>query len=556
MTKVLRLMVCFALLPTGLSAQKSVEAGYRLAHEVTPQSIGITSTAGAYQLIGGFDLDADGKKEFIFVTDPSISGGPGVNVTDGFSVYYMENTGNDSYALRWSFTTDSNRTQRSYPYVALEDMDNDGNPELFLSTPLEATSADPNPPRLHIFEWDPIAKNFPSTPSATWNYAVPNNFLYLPTKIEIVDVDGDGDKELVTISRRDDFGGIQSGRTLIVSNIGSSDIGGLIVFEREFMDSSSVLKGGAVYDMKVVDFDGDGKKEIWVFTWDMYSLAIYEATGANTYTLQADINQAKAPDDIGSRHSMQFADVNGDGKLEMYAFGLSGDGSPLTSIYYIGNVNNVASLTVDSVKTLGGSFINLESSASGDLDDDGKTDFVITPGFSERVVYHMEYKGSGLLNDFSNYDFAILYKDSTTIRDFRVPAIVNDLDGDGKKEILIPNLDVADSSYAMVVILEHDPPSSIERIQIAGPAHFHLFQNYPNPFNPATNIRFSLPTAGHASLRVYDELGRGLEKPVDQYLESGSYSVTVNMGNQPSGVYFYTLTSGSFVETKKMILIR
>ncbi len=556
MKKLFSWSLIFLLTCVPLLAQKSVESGYHVSFEVTPQKLGTKKLNGAYHAIGGFDLNNNGKGEFIFITDPSLSGGPGVNRTDGYTVYYMESTGNDNYEVRWSFITDSNRTQRSYPYLALADIDKDGRPELFVSVPLEATAADPNPVRLFIFEWDPVLKNFPTTPSATWNYGVRNNFLYLPTTIEVNDVDGDGDRELITASRRDDFGGLQSGRTLIASNIGSSDIGGLVVFEREFMDSSAVLKGGAVYDMKVVDFDGDGKKEIWVFTWDMYSLAIYEATGPNTYTLQADINRAKDPDDIGSRHSMQFVDVNKDGKLEMYSFGTSGDGEPRTAIYYIGSINDVSKLTKDSVKTLGGDFTNLESSTTGDPDGDGKMDFIFTTGTAERQVYHLEYKGTGALNNIASYDLRVLYKDSTTLGDYRVPVIVSDMDGDRKQEILITNLDVADSTKPLVVVLESDIATSVDRVAEAVPTSFRLSQNYPNPFNPSTFIEFSVPKTEIVTIKVYDVLGRELETLLSELYEPGTYKIKFKPKDFSSGVYLYTIKAGGFFDAKKMTLLK
>ena len=90
------------------------------------------------------------------------------------------------------------------------------------------------------------------------------------------------------------------------------------------------------------------------------------------------------------------------------------------------------------------------------------------------------------------------------------------------------------------------------------PTDFILYQNYPNPFNPSTTINYKIPDFGHVSLIVYDILGRKVATLVEEYKEPGYYNVEfkVNGDGYTSGVYFYQLKSGSFIETKKMILIK
>jgi hypothetical protein len=86
--------------------------------------------------------------------------------------------------------------------------------------------------------------------------------------------------------------------------------------------------------------------------------------------------------------------------------------------------------------------------------------------------------------------------------------------------------------------------------------HFQLYQNYPNPFNPKTRITFLIAKRGKVSLIVYDLLGREVSTLVDEVKEVGSYSVILNDAKLSSGVYFYRLSSGSFVQTKKMLMIK
>ena len=88
------------------------------------------------------------------------------------------------------------------------------------------------------------------------------------------------------------------------------------------------------------------------------------------------------------------------------------------------------------------------------------------------------------------------------------------------------------------------------------PKGYSLFQNYPNPFNPSTQIKFSVAKPGLVSLRIYNSLGQEVEELVNKFLSSGAYQVTWNAANMPSGIYLYTFTSGSFIQAKKMILLK
>ena len=88
------------------------------------------------------------------------------------------------------------------------------------------------------------------------------------------------------------------------------------------------------------------------------------------------------------------------------------------------------------------------------------------------------------------------------------------------------------------------------------PVRFGLSQNYPNPFNPSTTIQYSIPQRSNVSLRVYDILGNEVATIVDEYKSAGSYEVTFDAIGLSSGFYFYKLRAGSFVETKKMILLK
>ena len=85
---------------------------------------------------------------------------------------------------------------------------------------------------------------------------------------------------------------------------------------------------------------------------------------------------------------------------------------------------------------------------------------------------------------------------------------------------------------------------------------FSLGQNFPNPFNPNTKINFTLPKAEYAYLRVYDILGREVSVLYNGYKKPGNYQIEFDGSNLASGVYFFTLISGDYRDTKKMLLIK
>lgn len=88
------------------------------------------------------------------------------------------------------------------------------------------------------------------------------------------------------------------------------------------------------------------------------------------------------------------------------------------------------------------------------------------------------------------------------------------------------------------------------------PKGFQLYQNYPNPFNPVTVIRFEVPKAERVSLIVYDVLGRKVENLMNTNITAGYYEIPFDGSRLASGVYFYRLSTGSFTQVKKMVLLK
>ena len=124
--------------------------------------------------------------------------------------------------------------------------------------------------------------------------------------------------------------------------------------------------------------------------------------------------------------------------------------------------------------------------------------------------------------------------------------------------------------YGLLVITSNDPLNSNLIIPIdilvsltpgienesSKPSVFCLFQNYPNPLNPSTTIQYSIKERTPVELVLYDILGRVVEVLVNEEQDAGYYKVNFNAKNLASGIYFYRLKAGDFVETKKMLLIK
>jgi hypothetical protein len=144
--------------------------------------------------------------------------------------------------------------------------------------------------------------------------------------------------------------------------------------------------------------------------------------------------------------------------------------------------------------------------------------------------------------------------------------IPTDLTVDTSYKVIITSLadplivDTSDVSFSII------PPSGVEIVNLEIPNDYNLLQNYPNPFNPTTTINYQIPELSFVTLKVYDVLGNEITTLINEEKSIGSYEVEFSAKsgsasggdawNLPSGIYFYRLQAGSYVETKKMILMK
>ena len=142
-------------------------------------------------------------------------------------------------------------------------------------------------------------------------------------------------------------------------------------------------------------------------------------------------------------------------------------------------------------------------------------------------------------SDFLTYSYKILAKDTRGYRSLK-----------SERGIV--------SGYSMDCSPEDDNQVSNNGNQnLNNPtAEFSLKQNYPNPFNPSTHLEFGISDLGFVSLKVYDITGKELKTLVNEIKPAGNYSIEFNGSNLPSGVYYYKIESGNFMQVRKMILLK
>lgn len=186
---------------------------------------------------------------------------------------------------------------------------------------------------------------------------------------------------------------------------------------------------------------------------------------------------------------------------------------------------------------------NLGSSWSHSSYDSGS---VFTSTISGNTVFAGTYNGVIVSNDFGV---------TWTRKVEGMPANIIDT-----RAICVQNNFVYVSGYSSPNHYIYKRPVSeltgIHPVSGTVPDEFSLLQNYPNPFNPVTNIEFSVPKSSVVKLTVFDISGREVETLVNQNISAGMYKADWDASKYSSGIYFYTITSESYKETKKMILIK
>jgi hypothetical protein len=134
--------------------------------------------------------------------------------------------------------------------------------------------------------------------------------------------------------------------------------------------------------------------------------------------------------------------------------------------------------------------------------------------------------------------------------------VARDFDGDGDLDLAVENFDNNGTAGNTVSVFINQTVSSSATDEPILPKIYSLEQNYPNPFNPKTKIQFTIVNRQLTIVTVYDVLGREVATLVNEVKGRGTHAVQFDGSNLASGVYFYRLTAGNFVQTRKLLLLR
>jgi len=127
---------------------------------------------------------------------------------------------------------------------------------------------------------------------------------------------------------------------------------------------------------------------------------------------------------------------------------------------------------------------------------------------------------------------------------------------DDSRNVIVTGSSTGDYSSIYTTIKYIQIQVSVEEQGANIPKFYNISQNYPNPFNPTTTIEYSLPKTGNVSLIAYNLLGEEVTHLVSESQQAGYHKVIWDASNLPSGIYFYRLQAGDFIETRKMILLK
>ena len=170
-----------------------------------------------------------------------------------------------------------------------------------------------------------------------------------------------------------------------------------------------------------------------------------------------------------------------------------------------------------------------------DVNGDGFKDIL----FDDTHVYNDGMLSDLLINKGNEFEFI-------DVDDRRSGITHLDLDGDGVSEIIY-----FESFSYMTLVTKTNTSIQSEKYQ-----NFSLNQNYPNPFNPSTQIQYALPEATPVTLEVFNSVGQKVMELVNGQQSAGYHTATFDASGLSSGVYLYKLTTPSFSQTKKMLLIK
>lgn len=327
------------------------------------------------------------------------------------------------------------------------------------------------------------------------------------------------------------------------------------------------------------DYDNDGNLDLFVANYLGQNDLIYHNGGPPGYSLTR-VDTGVVSNDGGSSVGSVWGDFDNDGDLDLF---VCNDGAN-NALYLNSGPPNYSFTKVTTgivVNDHGASF----GCAAADFDNNGSLDLFVANRLGRQ---NFLYTNNGNSNKWVNIKCVGAINKSGIGTKVRLRATINgvarwqtqEVSGQSgyNSQTLTLHFGLGDAGVIDSVLIDWQSglterfgtlmtnqnitfgeglgPMGAEDLPRRGPSDFHLGQNYPNPFNPATSITYQLGERSFVDLIVVDVLGRNVTTLVNEDRLPGEHSVVWNANGFSSGIYYYRLRTGSFTETKKMLLLR
>lgn len=504
---------------------------------VSQAPVPVEENCGFGNMVSGLDLDGDTKTEIYAVNNMWDQGGAELIPR----LYKFEWNGT-SWDSVWAAVMTTIPMQNTWPALTVGDLDGDGKKEIIWGPANNMDATNANPARILVFEApgdgsdNMGVNNFGNfVPNTSWTITNQDNFEVRPFRWVAEDVDSDGKQEIIFADRRANY------RFGVVSVSDVPDFGsGSETWTLEASGlGNTTIDGGTIYDLAVVGPNIYLIHDTGVVTPVKYA--------GGSWTVGAPIADMVPG---GSWKSACVADIDGNGSKEIVVAGWSSTSNKI----YLLQEDNFAGLTstvIGDAASLIGATGRMNGGAVGDLDNDGKVDFVFggRATVPENCVVRLEYNGGDIAQP-ANYTVSVI--DSLyPLASARLDIVnISNVDADADMEVLYTN---GITGLMPIVVLDRQSTDIDDENLLNS---FVLNQNYPNPFNPSTTISFTLPKEMEVKLTVFNTLGEEVAIPFTGLMSAGVHSLQFHANNLNSGIYFYQLTSGELSQTMKMILTK
>jgi hypothetical protein len=329
------------------------------------------------------------------------------------------------------------------------------------------------------------------------------------------------------------------------------------------------------------DFNNDGYLDLFTSGYLNQKSRLYINGGPPTYDMLP-IDTGIVSNDPANSVGSCWGDFDNDGDLDLF---VANDGVLSGFLYLNSGFPNYA-FTKVTTGTIVNNTANSFGCACGDYDNDGQLDIYVTNRLNQKnFLFHND----GNSNKWVTINCIGIASNKAAIgTKVRVKAVINGNAIWQMQEITpqsgynsqnlwlhfgLGNAAVIDSIKVEwinglthhftnvqtdnhITISESGNIIGITQLNNETPENFKLYQNYPNPFNPSTKIKFNVPFHSVVKIDIFDVNGRLIETIVNSELQSGYYEINWDASKNSSGVYFYQLTAGKYLQTKKMVLIK